>query len=92
MNSQFTCSACGVEVHPNAAACSHCGASRKRSEAGGDWEAGGLDLPDEEFDYEEFVASEFKGGGMKPKGLSTFWWVTGIILLIAFSLIALRLW
>ena len=44
-----------------------------------------MDLPDADFNYEEFVAKEF-GGAPKPAGLRPIWWIAGIVLLIAFVL------
>jgi len=81
------CPNCGAEVPPNAKACPECGADE---ETGWSEEArtDGLDLPDENFDYEEFVKREF-GGGKKspvPRGIHWFWWVVGVVLL------ALILW
>jgi hypothetical protein len=43
-----------------------------------------LDLPDEDFDYEAFVRSEFGCGKVKPRGLRWIWWVTALVLLVAF--------
>ena len=47
----------------------------------------GLDLPDDEFDYDEFVAREF-GGQASPvsgNGRSLWFWV-GVVLAIIFAL------
>jgi hypothetical protein len=43
-----------------------------------------LDLPDEEFNYGEYVEREFGGGGPKPQGIRWFWWVAVILALLAF--------
>jgi len=79
------CPVCGAEVPPNAKACPQCGADEK---TGWSEEAGaeGLDLPDEDFDYEEFVQREFGGGKKKPipRGIHWFWWVVAILLVAAF--------
>jgi hypothetical protein len=40
----------------------------------------GLDLPDAEFDYDEYVEREF-GGRIKPAGIKTIWWITAMVLL-----------
>jgi len=79
------CPICGAEVPPNAKACPECGADEKTgwSDAA---ETSGLDLPDEEFNYEEFVKREF-GGGKKnpiPHGIHWFWWIVAILLAVAF--------
>jgi ribosomal protein L40E len=81
------CPVCGADVHPNALACRECGADHNsgwREDAGAE---DGLDLPDEEFNYEEFTRREF-GNPAKPAGLKTIWWVVaialGIILIFVF--------
>jgi len=78
------CPVCGAEIPPKAKACPACGADEETgwSEAAG---TQGLDLPDENFDYEDFVKREF-GGGKKspiPRGIHWFWWVVGILVLTA---------
>lgn len=74
------CPNCGADVPPQAIACPECGADEQTG-----WSeeayASGLDLPEEEFDYDEFVEKEF-GREIKPRGLKTVWWITGILLLI----------
>jgi len=49
----------------------------------------GLDLPDETFDYDDFVKREFGDKNPVPRGIHWFWWVIG--LLVAAALIALWL-
>ena len=79
------CPNCGAEVPPNAKACPECGSDEETG-----WseqaQATGLDLPEENFDYEEFVQREF---GTKPTpvphGLHWFWWLVGIGLLLALA-------
>lgn len=44
----------------------------------------GVDLGEDRFDYDEFVQHEF-GGKPKPSGVRTIWWLTAIVLLIAFA-------
>ena len=39
-----------------------------------------------EFDYDEFVKDEF-GSRVKPKGLSTFWWLVAIGVIAAFGIL-----
>ena len=78
------CAICGEDVPRSALACPECGAdhnSRWREEAE-IYE--GVDVGDEEFDYEEFVQNEF-GSGAKPRGVRMIWWITAIALLIAFA-------
>jgi hypothetical protein len=71
----FPCPVCGEDVPAKAKACPHCGACEKsgwNEEASG---ADGLDLPDNDFDYEKFTAEEFgtprSCGG---KSFSGRWW------------------
>ncbi len=64
---------------PKAKACPECGSDEQTGWAE-DAYAGGLDLPDEEFNYEEFVDKEF-GKKPVPHGVHWFWWVVAIALL-----------
>jgi uncharacterized membrane protein YvbJ len=77
------CPNCGADVPNRARACPECGACE---ETGWSDEAhvGGLDLPGEEFDYDEFVQKEFGPKSKLPAGISPMWWITAIILLIVF--------
>ena len=77
------CPNCGAAVPPKARACPECGADEQTgwSDAA---ETGGAGLPDDEFDYEDFVAREF-GGGPKPHGIRWIWWVTALLLLAALA-------
>jgi hypothetical protein len=79
------CPVCGADVPRNAKACPECGADEN---TGWSDEAGAehLSLPDENFDYEEFVKREF-GGAKKspvPHGIHWFWWVIAALLIAAF--------
>jgi hypothetical protein len=84
------CPVCGADVSPNAKACPECGACEK-SGWGDDTDEDGLGLSDDEFDYDKFVADEF-GGSPKPTGLSWFWWVAAIVVLLAFLLLMIPRW
>lgn len=83
------CPNCGAEVPPQATACPGCGSDEK---TGWSEEAktSGLDLPDENFDYDEFVQREFGGQSPKPRGLNWFWWLVAVFLLVAITLVYLR--
>lgn len=72
------CPNCGAEVPPRARACPECGADEQ---TGWSEEArvGGLDLPDESFDYNDFVKREFGGKSVVPRGLHWFWWVVALM-------------
>ncbi len=82
------CPNCGAEVPPQAKACPECGSDEETgwSEAA---ETGGLDLPEEHFDYDEFVSREFSGNRPMPHGIHWFWWLVAVLLalgLLAFFL------
>jgi len=81
LKSPETCPVCGQDVPRHALACPHCGADHK---SGWDEETtslDGVDLPGENFNYDQFVEREF-GGKLKPAGQKTAWWVAGIVMLI----------
>jgi hypothetical protein len=80
------CPVCGAEVPPNATACPECGADEKTGWAG-EADADRLGLPEEDFDYEDFVKREFGGRkNPKPHGIHWFWWIVAILLVGAFVL------
>lgn len=76
------CPNCGAEVPLRARACPECGADEQTgwSEAA---RADGLDLPDDDFDYNDFVKREFGSSSPLPRGIRWFWWV------IALSVVAI---
>lgn len=67
------CPNCGADVPPGARACPACGSCAETGWSG-EPEGGGLDLPEEGFDYDEYVRREFGpaekgragGGGGHP--------------------------
>lgn len=76
-----TCPVCDEDVPRGALACPECGADHNsgwRQDAGN---YDGLDLPDEDFDLDEFVRQEF-GSSFKPAGMKTIWWVTAIVIIV----------
>ena len=76
---------CGEDVPRDALACPECGADHNsgwREEAATTDALGGAD---EDFDYEEFVQQEF-GTPTKPRGIKPIWWITAIVLFLAFAL------
>ena len=83
------CPNCGAEVPPNARACPACGSDE---ETGWSDEAqvSGLDLPDPDFNYDEFVKREFGKEGPKPRGIPWFWWVIALALVVLFALLLIR--
>lgn len=83
------CPNCGAELPPNAKACPQCGSDDQTgwSEEAG---AGGLDLPDESFDYQDFVEREFGGKKIVPRGIHWFWWLVAVALVAVFLVFLLR--
>jgi hypothetical protein len=83
------CPNCGAEVPRHARACPECGADEKTgwSEAA---RYDGLDLPDENFDHQDFVDREFGGKQPVPRGMHWLWWLVGVIVLAGFIWLAVR--
>lgn len=78
-----TCPNCGADVPRNARACPDCGAD-ERSGWSEDAYAERLGLPDDKFDYDEFVKEEFGSTKkIRPHGISWMWWLVAIALLLA---------
>ena len=79
------CPVCGTDVPPNAKCCPECGADEETG-----WSerarAQQLGLPDDEFDYDEFIKEEFgeeaKAPQLRPRGIKWLWWVVAIILIV----------
>jgi len=46
----------------------------------------GLDLPDDDFDYDEFVAREFGHLPHKKTGVKWYWWLLGVVILMLMAL------
>ena len=83
------CPNCGAEVPANARVCPQCGSDE---ETGWSEEAktAGLDLPNEEFNYDEFVKREFEEDKPKPRGIPWFWWAIAVGLIALFALLLVR--
>jgi hypothetical protein len=80
------CPVCGEAVPRGARACPECGADHNSGWREDADLSGGLDLPDEDFDYNEFVREEF-GSSIKPTRIKTIWWITALIVLAAMALL-----
>ena len=90
----YLCPGCDKEVAVGSRACPHCNPPGKRRQhskamAGSskrswqqDKSADGLDLPDEDFDYDDFVAREFGGKPHRSIGIKWYWWVTALVLVM----------
>jgi hypothetical protein len=75
------CPACGATVPRNAKACPGCGSDE---ETGWSEQArsDSLDLPDENFDYDDFAKREFGGKQARPRGLKPLWDRVAVLLLL----------
>lgn len=74
------CPICGEDVPRGAVACPECGADHNsgwREEAD---TYDSVDLPNGDFDYDDFVREEF-GKGAKQSGLQTAWTITALVVL-----------
>ena len=89
MSAPETCPHCGAEVPCHAKACPECGSDEKTGWSE-DARAQSLELPSEEFDYDEFVQREF--GKPKRSSRQIFWWLVAVALVIGsvFLLLGLR--
>ena len=74
------CPHCGAEVPTKAQACPNCGSDEQTG-----WSEkaryDGLDLPEENLDYDDFVKREFKGEKPVPRGIHWFWWLVALLLI-----------
>jgi len=80
-----TCPNCGADVPPRAKVCPECGSDEKTGwseRAASDH----LGLPDEEFDYGEYVKREFGPKRSGPLNARWYWWLVALGLLLAFLL------
>jgi hypothetical protein len=79
------CPNCGTEVPPDAKACPGCGSDEQTG-----WSEqaryDSLDLPDDKFDYDDFVKREFGGEKPTPRGVQWVWWLLAIALAIGLFL------
>jgi hypothetical protein len=79
------CPNCGAAVPAQAVACPECGADEDTGWSD-DAYAHRLGLPEEDFDYDEFVERELGEPDrptLKPQGLHWFWWLVALGLVIA---------
>jgi hypothetical protein len=84
-----TCPHCGADVPPNAKACPECGSDENTgwSETA---DADRLGLPDENFDYDDFVKQEFAKEKVVPHGVHRIWWLLAVLLLIGIAIMILK--
>ncbi|MBI3985586.1 MAG: zinc ribbon domain-containing protein [Lentisphaerae bacterium] len=73
------CPVCGAAVPASALACPECGADHETGWNGDKTVYDGLDLPDGEFDYDDFVNREF--GDPRKTGRGRMWaWLVALVL------------
>jgi hypothetical protein len=77
-----TCPVCGEDVPRDTLACPQCGADQNSGWREDADTYDGVDLPEHDFNYDDFVKQEF-GSQAKPTGLKTIWWIVGIALIVA---------
>jgi uncharacterized membrane protein YvbJ len=79
------CPNCGAEVPPNAKACPECGSDENTG-----WSEqaryDSLDLPDDKFNYDDFVEREFGWKKPVPRGQHWFWWIIAVLIVVALVL------
>ncbi|MBM3847888.1 MAG: zinc ribbon domain-containing protein [Verrucomicrobia bacterium] len=79
------CPNCGEPVPPRARVCPECGSDEKTGWSD-DAVAQRAGVPDDSFDYDEFVEREFKETKrqVKPDGISWIHWCAAILLVLVF--------
>jgi hypothetical protein len=83
------CPNCGAEVPPRAKACPEC-CSDEQTGWSEEAHVGGLGLPDEEFNYDDFVKREFGSKNPVPRGIHWFWWVVAVLVVAGLLFLWLR--
>jgi hypothetical protein len=76
------CPVCGENVPRTALACPECGADHTSGWREDADTYDGVDLPDDDFNYEEFVKQRFESS--QGPAIKTVWWITAILLVTAF--------
>ena len=79
------CPVCGEDVLGDVRACPQCGADHNSGWREDADTYDGVDLPEHDFNYDDFVRQEF-GSQAKPAVLNTIWWIVGIALIVALVL------
>jgi len=85
----FTCPVCGADVPRRAKACPECGACDK-SGWRQDQYPGGLDLPGENFNYDDFVRRELEGRSPKKTKVQWLWLIVAILIVIGLAWMTMR--
>ncbi len=93
MSGFYVCPSCDQEVKVGSRGCPHCLKRQKKKkkapkkERRKPWESDeiydGLDLPDGDFNYDEFCAKEFgTDAPHKQIGIKRYWWIWALIFLL----------
>ena len=84
-----TCPNCGADVPRGAKACPECGSCEKTG-----WSDraayDGIGLPDDSFDYDEFVREEFGERPAPPNAIKWIGWGVAVLVLAALLLLYFR--
>lgn len=88
----WICPGCGKELRVGVKGCPRCAKPQRpkpkkpAKTARHSWEQDaaydGLDLPDDDFDYDEFTAREFGKAPHRRVPIRWYWWLTAIVLLV----------
>jgi hypothetical protein len=84
-----TCPNCGADVPRRAKACPECGACEETGWAE-DAQTGDLGIPEESFDYDEFVKREFGAKRYLPRGIGWLWWGVAVVLVVILGWLVFR--
>ena len=85
MSAYFTCPVCGEDVKVGAHSCPGCGADERTGLHGNVAPYDGAGLPDDDFDYKEFVDKEF-GEGPARSRRELFIGIVALVLIVIFVL------
>jgi hypothetical protein len=83
------CPNCGVVLPRKAKVCPGCGSDEKTGWSDSAY-ADNLGIPDENFNYENFVKEEFGSRSPKPRGIHWVSWLTALLLALLFLFFCLR--
>jgi ssDNA-binding Zn-finger/Zn-ribbon topoisomerase 1 len=77
------CPVCNEEVPSGALACPECGADHKSGWRENSDAYDGLNIPDNDFNYDDFVKREFGPRVRRLPELKMVWLIAGIVLIVA---------
>ncbi len=88
MKAPEICPNCNAPVPRGAKCCPECGSDEKTGWSDSAY-ASNLGIPDDNFDYEQFVQDEFEQSP-KPRSIHWIWWITAILMVLLFLFFWLR--